>query len=86
MSMAKQQVFLNRRGFGEVMSSEALAQQLMPYAQEVVGQVPHASVTAVRTGVGSSNARVRLRVEAEASSRAELIAAARAAVGSATKR
>lgn len=83
--MAKARVVLNRRGFGEVMTSSAMEAQLRPHAERVAAQIPGASITSIRTGVGSSNARVRIRVEGEAEQRAALVAALRSVIGSAKK-
>lgn len=84
--MAKARVVLNRRGFGAVLASAAMEQQLRPHADAVAAQVPGATVTAIRTGVGTGTSRVRLRVEAEVSERARLIAAMRAVLSNATAR
>lgn len=84
--MAKSRVVLNRRGFGAVLASAEMEQQLRPHADAVASQIPGATVTAVRTGVGTANSRVRLRVEAEVSERARLIAAMRAVLSKATLR
>lgn len=85
--MASSRVVLNRRGFGAVLASAAMERQLRPYADDIAAQIPGgATVTAIRTGVGSSNSRVRLRVEAEVWQRARLIAAMRAVLSSAASR
>ena len=84
--MAKPKVVLNKRVFGaQVMASTALERQLEPYADEIAAQIPGATVTPIVTGLGSSSARVRLRVEGEAEQRAALVAALRSAIGSAKK-
>jgi hypothetical protein len=79
-------VVLNRRGFGAVLASEAMENQLRPYADDIAAQIPGVSVTAIRTGVGTANSRVRLRVEAEVWERARLIAAMRAVLSNAQPR
>lgn len=84
--MASSRVVLNRRGFGAVMASAAMERQLRPFAEPVAAQIPGATIVAIRTGVGSSNSRVRLRVEAEVWQRARLIAAMRAVLSNASQR
>lgn len=84
--MAKSRVVLNRRGFGAVLASKGMEAQLRPYADEIAAGIPGASVTAIRTGVGSSNSRVRLRVEAEVWERARLVAAMRQVLSNAQAR
>lgn len=63
-----------------------MERQLREIAEPIASQIPGATVTAIRTGVGSGNSRVRIRVEAEAYQRARLIAAMRARLSSATPR
>jgi hypothetical protein len=82
----RSRVVLNRRGFGTVLASKGIEDQLRPYADDIAAQIPGATVTAIRTGVGTSNSRVRLRVEAEVWERARLVAAIRAVLGSASPR
>lgn len=84
--MARSRVVLNRRGFGAVMASAAMERQLRPYADDIAAQLPGATVTAIRTGVGTANSRVRLRVEAEVWERARLVAAMRAVLSNAASR
>jgi hypothetical protein len=84
--MARPRVVLNRRGFGAVLASKAMEQQLRPYADDIAAQIPGATVTAIRTGVGTANSRVRLRVEAEVWERARLVAAMRAVLSNAAPR
>ncbi|OII10525.1 hypothetical protein BIU97_10380 [Curtobacterium sp. MCBA15_009] len=85
--MPRSRVVLNRRGFGAVLASKAMEQQLRPYADDIAAQIPGgATVTAIRTGVGTSNSRVRLRVEAEVWERARLVAAMRAVLSNASSR
>lgn len=84
--MARSRVVLNRRGFGAVLASKAMEQQLRPYADDIAAQIPGATVTAIRTGVGTANSRVRLRVEAEVWERARLVAAMRAVLSNAAPR
>jgi len=84
--MAKSRVVLNRRGFGAVLASKGMEQQLRPYADDIAAQIPGATVTAVRTGVGTANSRVRLRVEAEVWERARLVAAMRQVLSNAQSR
>lgn len=84
--MARSRVVLNRRGFGAVMASAAMERQLRPYADDIAAQIPGATVTAIRTGVGTANSRVRLRVEAEVWERARLVAAMRAVLSNAASR
>lgn len=81
--MPSAKVVLNRRGFGAVMASVAMERQLRVHADRVAARIPGATVRAVRTGIGSSNSRVRLRVEAELHERARLVAAIRSVIGSA---
>lgn len=85
--MPKSRVVLNRRGFGAVLASKGIEDQLRPYADRIATQIPGgATVTAIRTGVGTSNSRVRLRVEAEMWERARLVAAIRSVLSNATPR
>jgi len=84
--MDKPRVVLNRRGFGAVLASAEMEQQLRPHAEAIAAQITGATVTAIRTGVGTGNSRVRLRVEAEVHQRARLVAAMRAVLSSATPR
>ncbi|MCM3521778.1 hypothetical protein [Curtobacterium sp. P97] len=84
--MARSRVVLNRRGFGAVLASAAMERQLRPYADDIAAQIPGATVTAIRTGVGTANSRVRLRVEAEVWERARLVAAMRAVLSNAASR
>lgn len=84
--MARSRVVLNRRGFGAVMASAAMERQLRPYADDIAAKIPGATVTAIRTGVGTANSRVRLRVEAEVWERARLVAAMRAVLSNAASR
>lgn len=84
--MPKPRVVLNRKGFGAVLASAAMEQQLRPYAVRAAAGIPGAKIVAIRTGVGSANSRVRLRVEAEVRERARLVAAIRSVIGSATPR
>ena len=84
--MAKSRVVLNRRGFGAVLASKGMEQQLRPYADDIAAQIPGATVTAVRTGVGTANSRVRLRVEAEVWERARLVSAMRQVLSNAQSR
>ncbi|MCS5487376.1 hypothetical protein NY588_09580 [Curtobacterium flaccumfaciens pv. beticola] len=84
--MASSRVVLNRRGFGAVMASAAMERQLRPFAEPVAAQIPGAKIVAIRTGVGTGNARVRLRIEAEAWERARLIAAIRQHISNAASR
>ncbi|WIE65952.1 hypothetical protein DEI99_005280 [Curtobacterium sp. MCLR17_036] len=86
--MARSRVVLNRRAFGEqVMQSAELERQLRPYADDVAAQIPGpTTVRAIRTGVGTGNARVRLRVEAEFHERERLVAAIRAVLSNAQSR
>lgn len=84
--MPRSRVVLNRRGFGAVLASKAMEQQLRPYADDIAAQIPGATVTAIRTGVGTSNSRVRLRVEAEVWERARLVAAMRQVLSNAQSR
>lgn len=79
--MAKTKVVLNRKGFGELMVSPEIEAALRPYAQGVVERVPGSEIVAIRTGVGTGNARVRLRVQGSIRDRADLISALRAVVG-----
>ena len=84
--MPSSRVVLNRRGFGAVLASEAMENQLRPYADDIAAQIPGATVTAIRTGIGTANSRVRLRIEAEVWERARLIAAMRAVLSNAQSR
>ncbi|WIB69798.1 hypothetical protein [Curtobacterium sp. MCBD17_026] len=85
--MPKSRVVLNRRGFGAVLASKGIEDQLRPYADDIAAQIPGgATVTAIRTGVGSSNSRVRLRVEAEVWERARLVSAMRQVLSNAQSR
>lgn len=78
---------MNRRNFGsQVMTSAELEAQLRTYADDVAAQIPGATVRAIRTGVGTASARVRLRVEAEYHERARLIEAIRSVLSNATPR
>jgi hypothetical protein len=79
--MAKTKVVLNKRNFGALMVSPEIEAALKPYADGVAARVPSTEIEAVRTGVGTEKARVRLRVYGEIQDRAELIAALRAVVG-----
>lgn len=79
--MARKRVVLNKRNFGALMVSPEIEAALQPYADDVAVQVPHAEIEAVRTGVGTAKARVRLRVYGDIRDRADLIAALRAVVG-----
>lgn len=79
--MAKTKVVLNKRNFGALMVSPEIEAALKPYADGVAARVPGAEIEAVRTGVGTEKARVRLRVYGEIQDRADLIAALRAVVG-----
>lgn len=79
--MAKTKVVLNKQNFGALMVSPEIESALKPYADSVAARVPGAEIEAVRTGVGTENARVRLRVYGDIQDRAELIAALRAVVG-----
>lgn len=84
--MASSRVVLNRRGFGAVLASKAMEEQLRPYADDIAAEIPGAVVTAIRTGVGTGNSRVRLRVEAEVWERARLISAMRQVLSNAQSR
>lgn len=84
--MAKSRVVLNRRGFGAVLASRGMEAQLRPHAERIAAQIPGATVTAIRTGVGSANSRVRLRIEAEVWERARLVSAMRAVLSNAQSR
>jgi hypothetical protein len=84
--MGKSRVVLNRRGFGAVLASKGMEQQLRPYADDIAAQIPGATVTAIRTGVGTANSRVRLRVEAEVWERARLVSAMRQVLSNAQSR
>lgn len=84
--MARSRVVLNRRGFGAVLASKAMEEQLRPYADDIAAQIPGATVTAIRTGVGTGNSRVRLRVEAEVWERARLVSAMRQVLSNAQSR
>ncbi len=85
--MGKPRVVLNRRNFGAVLASKGMEAQLRPYAEDIAAQIPGgATVTAVRTGVGTSNSRVRLRVEAELHERARLVAAIRSVLSNVASR
>jgi hypothetical protein len=89
--MAKSRLVLNRRGFGEqVMASSGMEAELRRHADPIAAQVPGATVRAIRTTAAGGGARVRVRVEAENSfehqTRAALVAAMRAVMGSATPR
>lgn len=84
--MASSRVVLNRRGFGAVLASQAMEEQLRPYADDIAAQIPGATVTAIRTGVGTGNSRVRLRVEAEVWERARLVSAMRQVLSNAKSR
>ena len=84
--MPKSWVVLNRRGFGAVMASAAMERQLRPYADDIAAGIPGARVTAIRTGVGTANSRVRLRIEAEVWERARLVAAMRQVISNAQSR
>ncbi|NII42113.1 hypothetical protein E9228_002771 [Curtobacterium flaccumfaciens] len=84
--MPKSRVVLNRRGFGAVLASKGIEDQLRPLADDIAAQIPGATVTAIRTGVGTSNSRVRLRIEAEVWERARLVAAMRAVLSNAQPR
>jgi len=82
----KSRVVLNRRGFGAVLASKGIEDQLRPIADDIATQIPGATVTAIRTGVGTSNSRVRLRIEAEVWERARLVATMRTVLSNATPR
>jgi len=82
----KSWVVLNRRGFGAVLASKGIEDQLRPLADDIAAQIPGSTVTAIRTGVGTSNSRVRLRIEAEVWERARLVAAMRAVLSNAQSR
>lgn len=85
--MPRSRVVLNRRGFGAVLASKGLEDQLRPYADDIAAQIPGgATVTAIRTGVGTANSRVRLRVEAEVWQRARLVEAMRQVLSNAQSR
>jgi hypothetical protein len=85
--MPKARVVLNKRVFGaEVMSSAALEAQLRPFAERVADQMPDATITAIRTGAGSANSRVRLRVESDLHERERLIAAIRSVLSNSETR
>jgi hypothetical protein len=84
--MAKSRVILSRRGFGAVLASKGMEQQLRPYADEIAAQIPGATVIAIRTGVGTANSRVRLRVEAVVWERARLVSAMRQVLSNAQSR
>jgi len=60
--------------------------QLRPYADDIAAQIPGATVTAIRTGVGTANSRGRLRVEAEVWERARLVSAMRQVLSNAQSR
>lgn len=79
--MAKAKVVLNRKGFGELMVSPEIEAALHPYADQVAARVPGSEIVAIRTGVGTGNARTRLRVQNEISARADLVSAVRAVIG-----
>lgn len=84
--MASSRVVLNRRGFGAVLASRGMEAQLRPYADDIAAQIPGATVTAIRTGVGTANSRGRLRVEAEVWERARLVSAMRQVLSNAQSR
>ena len=84
--MTKSRVVLNRRGFGAVLASKGIEDQLRPYADDIAAQIPGATVTAIRTGVGTANSRVRLRVEAVVWERARLVSAMRQVLSNAQSR
>jgi len=84
--VTKSRVVLNRRGFGAVLASKGIEDQLRPYADDIAAQIPGATVTAIRTGVGTANSRVRLRVEAVVWERARLVSAMRQVLSNAQSR
>ncbi|MDK8171753.1 hypothetical protein QP735_04340 [Curtobacterium citreum] len=79
--MPKAKVVVNRKGFGELMVSPEIEAALRPYADQVAARVPGSEIVAIRTGVGTGNARTRLRVQNTVSARADLVSAVRAVVG-----
>lgn len=79
--MPKTKVVVNRKGFGELMVSPEIEAALRPYADQVAARVSGSEIVAIRTGVGSGNARTRLRVQNDISARTELVSAVRAVIG-----
>lgn len=79
--MPRTKVVVNRKGFGELMVSPEIEAALRPYADQVAARVPGSEIVAIRTGVGSGNARTRLRVQNDISARTELVSAVRAVIG-----
>jgi len=84
-------VVLNRRVFGEqVMSSQAMADQLRPAAQAVADQVPGSSMRWIVTKAAGGGSRGRWRIEApntrEQQSRQQLVTAIRSVIGRSQER
>lgn len=79
--MGSGRVVMNRNGFGELMVSSEMESTLRPFAEQVAAGVPGSEIVAIRTGVGTGNARIRLRVQNEVAARADLISAIRAVIG-----